>query len=62
MAQLAGGALALSLPGADADEHAAVEVDGEREERLDVATVAVRVGLDALQHDPQRHLVAALGL
>ena len=34
------------------DKDAAIEVDAEAEERLDVAPVAVSVALQALQQDP----------
>ena len=61
VAELAGRALDLPLAGADPHEDAAVEVDGEGEERLDVAAVAVGMRLHRLQHDAQRHLVAGLG-
>ncbi len=37
------------------DKDAAIEVDAEAEEGLDVAPVAVSVALQALQQDPATH-------
>ena len=53
--------LHLPLTAPDPHEDAAVEVDGEREQRLDVAAVAVGGRLHRPQHDPERHLVAGPG-
>ena len=50
------------LRGVDPDEDSNVKVDAHGEKRDDISAIAVGMALNALQHDPQPHLVAALGL
>mmetsp|Transcript_24105 Transcript_24105/g.43095 ORF Transcript_24105/g.43095 Transcript_24105/m.43095 type:complete len:318 (-) Transcript_24105:321-1274(-) len=53
-----GGLFAGAGGGVDADEYADVEVDGQREQRNDVALVAIGMRLDASEEDAEGHFMA----